>query len=169
MTTVSKLQGWLISALVAAVSGMALADAQSDARTQIQSLYDQESAASMKKDVKRIFAHYSPQYTQTDTKGTVHKLKEFQAKLPQMLAALTNIKDKVVIGKITLNGNYAVATVTETSQATFQNSGTRKPSLLKVVETSEDTWVKGPKGWMKRSARSLKSIQSIDGKVVATP
>src|SRR5436853_6629191 len=64
MTMVFSNRGWLITALIAAVSGMAVANAQSEARTQIQSVYDHESAASMKKDVKGMLAHYSPEYTQ---------------------------------------------------------------------------------------------------------
>src|SRR5438128_1275936 len=130
MTTSRRLATGLAVALIAMTAACALADATSDARKQIQGLYDQESAAFMKKDTKAMLAHYSPDFTFTDSKGMVHKFKDLQGMLSLVLPMLNDIRDKTVITKFTLNGNKAVAVVTESTESMLQNPQTGKAGKL---------------------------------------
>lgn len=146
------------------------ADSSADARKAIAAAYAKMNAAAAKKDADGIFALHTEDYTETDVKGKKHTIAELKQQLPQIFRLAKSIKANTVIDSFSLKGSKAVVVNHDHSQIVLQNPQNPEQTATLVVDSkSEDTWVKGPKGWQQKLSKSLSAHQTLNGKEMKQP
>lgn len=127
----------------------------SNARKAIQAQYEKLFACFGRKDANGMLSVYSPDYSTTNTKGRRQTLAEVSQQLPIVFGMAKSLHAVVVIRKLVVKGESAVATVKISARLTFVNPRTKTDTTNIQETTSEDQWIKGPKGWLMRSSREL--------------
>ena len=143
------------------------ADAASDAKAAIQAVYNKETAAVNKKDVKGSLAIYAPDYVEIGLSGKKRSLAETKKQMQSLFEGQEKIKLKQTITKVTLAGNQATVLVKQHLEMTIVEPQTQ----TKLISTSdarvEDIWVKsGKSGWLKKQSKTLSEKATVDGKPV---
>jgi ketosteroid isomerase-like protein len=152
--------------LTCAASGVAQADATSDARKAIQAIYNKIDGAVARRDFKGAFASHAPDYYYIDAKGRKLTLAQLRRVTPRILDAMRTYKSKTTLQKLTLKGNTASVVSRDHTEATFVNPQTQKNARVVVDSVLHETWIKSKQGWLRKSARNVSSRQQLDGRVI---
>ncbi len=143
---------------------VAWAEDAASVKKAIQAIYKKEIAATEKKDIKGIVAHYAPEYQETGIDGTTANVSQITTKLSQVLAMVKSIKIDATITKITVKGDKATVVTKATITMTAANPQTQKDMKLVLNETAEEQWQKKNGAWLEYRSKTLTAKQSVDGK-----
>ena len=149
--------------------GRAYADVTAEAKKAIRTAYVQEDAATSKKDVKGLFAHYHPAWEMTVKSAkseTVMNLAQMKQSITQQLATITSITSKTTIQTFTSKGKDVLVRFKAHGDIVFADPQTQKPSRIVVDEVGEDTWTLSGKNWLKRKSKTLQQSSTKDGKSI---
>ncbi len=163
----SKLLIYAIGAVLLVLQPVAAqAPHAASARKQIETSYRRENAALEKENVAGVLVHYADDYVYNGPEGRVYRTPQLQPVLSEMFRLMSGIRSSTKIVKFTLRGKQAAARVTERVEAVMRDPSSRKTSKVVVVEERDDTWRIVSGAWIKKSSRSLKLTQTVDGKPV---
>ena len=137
-----------------------------DARKQIEANYRRENAALQKEDVAGVLVHYDKNYRYHGPKGRVYRTPELQPVLVEMFRLMSGIRASTKIQRFALRGKEASVRVIERVDAVMKDPSTRKTSKVVVAEDRDDVWKLVNRAWIKKSSRSLKLTQTLDGKPI---
>jgi hypothetical protein len=155
----------LLNACAAALlAPKACPDTAAEVRRMIQANYNREAAAFMRKDATGLLANYAPDYVATQKSGKKLTLDDIRPVLPDMFAAMSDIKDARAIKKFVFKDSHAIVTVTDRAESKLKNPKTRKNVRLVMVETRRDVWVKLGANWKIKTSRTLSKKQTVNGK-----
>ncbi len=162
----------LLSAAAAAAflllnGGAAHADATSDARRALQTLYDKTNAAAANKDLNGVLAYMTPDFVATGAKGEKRTVADLRAQLAQIFPLLQSWSGASRIQQVTLNngGGAATVVVKENVRMLMVNPQTKQKAVLESTGVSRDVWVKsGGGGWRMKQSRTLSAKALLNGK-----
>ena len=137
-----------------------------DARKQIEASYRRENAALAKEDVAGVLVHYDKEYIYRGPKGRVYRTPQLQPILVQMFQLMSGIRGSTKVQRFALRGKEAAVRVTERVDAAMKDPSTGKTRRVVVVEERDDVWKLVSRAWIKKSSRSLKLKQILDGKPI---
>ena len=152
--------------LTCAASGVAQADATSDARKAIQAIYNKVDQAVARRDFKGAFASHAADYYYIDAKGRKITLAQLRRVTPRIMDAMQSYKSKTTLQKLTLKGNTASVVSRDHTEATFVNPQTQKSSRVVVDSVLQESWIKTKQGWQRKWARNISSRQTLDGRAI---
>ncbi len=156
---------WTLCAFVALTSAVQ-ADQAAQVKKAIQAAIDKANAAIVKKDIKGAMASMTPDYVSIDKKGKQSSLAEEKQTLSMVLATAKNLKVRSVIQKLTLKGKDAIAVVTDHAEMNLQSPRGSQTVHLVVDSTSEETWIKSARGWLRKRSKTLTEKATMDGQPV---
>ncbi len=137
-----------------------------DARKDVEGLYGKYKKAIYAKDIKAMMAMTTADFSWTNPKGVKMERPAIESQLKTQFTMLKKITGFTVkIDKFSTKGDTAVARTTTVMSAEI-NMGNNKTSKLVSTSVSDDTWKKTPKGWMMHSVKSIKDVNTLDGKVL---
>lgn len=140
------------------------ADALADARRAIEAGYGKMFSAISKADVKAYAAVHSADYYETDKKGRKQTLAEITKTMSGVLQFIQNLKYKVTVQSVKMNGKNATVAATEIVEGTLMNPQTQKKSTMRSERTLTDTWVQSGGKWLRKSSKELSDKTTVDGK-----
>jgi ketosteroid isomerase-like protein len=149
---------------VASIATPVLADDLAATKKAIQAQYDAEAAAVAKKDAVKMMAINTKDCVTIDKKGTKRTFTDHQADLAQMLSIAQSITVVTKIQKLTVKGDTAVVSTSDSSKITILNPQTKKKMVVTGNTTNEDTWVKINGVWLRKQGREISATTLIDGK-----
>ena len=143
----------------------ARADATSDARRTLQTLYDNMNKAAAKKDLNGVLAYTAPDFVATGVKGEKRTMADLRAQLTQIFPLLQSWSGASRIQQVTLKGgSTATVVVRENVRMVMVNPQTGQKAVLDSTGTSRDVWVKSGNGWRMKQSRTLSSKTLLNGK-----
>ena len=142
----------------------ARADATSDARRALQTLYDKTNVAAAKKDLNGVLAYMAPDFVATGEKGEKRTVADLRAQLSQIFPLLQSWRGGSRIQQVTIKGNAATVLVKENVRMVMVNPQTRQKAVLDSMGTSRDVWVKQGSGWRMKQSQTLSSKALLNGK-----
>lgn len=149
---------------MAAASPPSRGDATADARKAIETCYGKISTAVTKGDAKAYVAAHTTDYTETGKAGNKQTIAEVSKGLPMISQFVQNLKHKVTIQSLKLNGKTATVSATEQMDGSMKNPQTNKASTIHAERTLTDTWVQNSGKWLRKSTKELSVKYSVDGK-----
>ncbi len=150
--------------LLGGVVPSARADATSDARRALQTLYDKTNAAAARKDANGVLAYMTPDFVATGVKGEKRTVADLRAQLTQIFPLLQSWRGGSRIQQVTLKGGAATVVVKENVRMVLVNPQTKQKAVLDSMGTSRDVWVKSGGGWRMKQSRNLSSKALLNGK-----
>jgi hypothetical protein len=159
----------LLAVVLSLAPSVAQADKTSDAKKTLQTLYDQEVAALLKKDVAGMTKNHAPQFVHTGQDKQKRTLEAQRARMKQFLPFMSNIKAHSKISKLALNGNQATVTTEDHVEVTLTNPQDKRTARMVTDSVEETLWQNTGGKWLRQKSRSVKSTMSIDGKPVPVP
>jgi ketosteroid isomerase-like protein len=145
------------------------ADATSEARKAIQTLYNKQNAAAAKKDVEGVLANRTPDFEAIAVNGQKLTMDQVRQNIEQLLAVAQSIKATTAIKSFRLKGNNATVTTREHAEFVTTNPQTSTPAKVVIDGTSQDTWIKSGKGWQIKRSKALTEKMTVNGKAVSRP
>src|SRR5262245_52913626 len=119
--------------------------------------YNQLNAAASRKDIATVMALHTPDYVHVTVKGVRMSAAELRKNVERLFQVATKIKGRNEIQKVTVNGTTAILSVKNHAEAIMTNPYDRTEKRPMISDSvSEDTWVKGNKGWLLKQSRDLK-------------
>jgi ketosteroid isomerase-like protein len=134
-------------------------------RKEIEGMYAKIVTAMKHKNVQAIMEMGTPDFTMKELKGPPVKAKDVAAQMQAQMATVKSVDScTMTLDKLVVKGNTAVAT--ENNATAMTVLGQKKGETHKVTSkgTTEDTFVKTPKGWKFKSVNTIKDIMTMDGK-----
>jgi hypothetical protein len=140
----------------------------SQAKKELQGLYDKVDAAAVRKDAsgmaKFFDAYAQPGFTAV-REGKKLTLAEVKKSIQESLPLMRDIQAHSTLLKVELRGKgEAVCTVKAFTSALVDNPQTRKADRFIENSTSQDVWVKTPQGWRVKSMKTLSLTITRNGK-----
>ena len=148
------------------VTPLARANPVAQTRRAIAACYAQADAAFSRKDVNGFFAHTAPDYQAVgrDNRGEQRKylLWQLVVEYRRFVPGATTASAKTQVKAFTLKGKKAIVRATERLVVVFASKRPGvPPSRITRSISTVDTWVNGPKGWVKRRSTILSSRDSM--------
>ena len=156
-----------LAALLILQSGSAQTPNAASARKQIEASYRRENAALAKENIAGVLVHYADDYVYNGPKGRVYRTPQLQPVLSEMFRLMSGIRSTTRTVRFAVRGKQAAARVTERVEAVMRDPSSRKTRKVVVVEERDDIWKLVSGAWIKKSSRSLKLTQTVDGKPVS--
>jgi hypothetical protein len=142
------------------------ADAVTEARKAVQSIYDKRNAAVAAKDLKGILSNCTPDFVYIAKDGQKGGLSVLKKRLLPLLSLAQKPKVTTTRQKFTLKGKEVTTVVKTHIESLFFSPTSQTPSKMVVDDTSEDVWIQSEKGWLQKRKKSLSDVMTIDGKPV---
>jgi ketosteroid isomerase-like protein len=132
-------------------------------RRELEAAYARAAAAWKAKDAGSLMKVVTPDFTQQMPDGQVIGAFEAESALREWFATTDAITDyQVQVGAVTLQGDEAIADVSEQIKTTFEGPGGGRQERTQA-NTSRVTWVKTASGWQIRRSEYLTAKLAIDG------
>lgn len=153
-----------LSCLLAPAAVVRAADNPASVKKLIQTAENEMNAAAVRKDIATVLRYHTPDYTATMDDGRKYTRKQFETSMRQAFAAAKKITSVTVVTEISLKPGIATVMTQNHGTIVVTNRQTRKDVLLRVVNTDREVWVKQGNVWRKRSSKTLKATQTLNGK-----
>lgn len=125
------------------------------ARKAIQTVYDQQTAALVNKDVNGFLALCTPDYQVIKIGNQVRPAGLIRQSLPQTLARYSAFKMTAAITKFQFKGDRATATATRHVDVTLLAKYAGKNAVHRSDTVTQDVWIKTAKGWRTKSSKEI--------------
>lgn len=127
------------------------------ARQQVQAIYDRQTAALLRKDVKGFLALCTPDYQDTKPDGSVYPAARIRQVLPGQLAAYSKqFVMKAAIKTFRLSGRQANVVVNRHVELMRTDAQHRRQYPWKSDTISQDVWIKTAQGWRLQRSRETR-------------
>lgn len=138
--------------------GTGAKDAQ--AQQEIQTVYDRQNAALMRRDVKGFLALCTLDYkdVKRDTKtgkGRIIPAGMIRQTLPRQLARYSDFTMTATINAFARQGNQANATATRHVELTLSDPRTGQKRPYRSDTRTRDVWIKTAQGWQTKSSEEI--------------
>lgn len=157
--------GTLLCVSFFGIAGQARAD-DASVRKSLTANYLKISEAFRKNDIAAIANLMTPDYVAVQPKGKKLSHDEVLTSLSRQRQVLVNVDWQRKIGKLTVKGNEAVATIQSRMAGIMADPNGKHHNIL-MMSSSKDTWVKAGAGWKLKSYQFLTGAMALDGKKLA--
>jgi ketosteroid isomerase-like protein len=146
----------LFSVAAACTVTWAIAAGNADDKA-IRKEYERYRKAILRKDIDAVSAMLTPGFAWKMPDGTTLNRNETAKTLREHLAAVKTVKSMdITIYQLTVQGNKAVALLTETTKATLPGKG-GKTEVAVSKDHYREVWVRSASRWMLHRAETLSS------------
>ena len=148
------------------IHGPAQADAATDVKKTLQTIYNKRDVATQKKDVSGSLSTLAPDFVYVAKDGQKGDVKLLKRRLTPLFALMLEVKAKSDVQKLTVKGKQATATVKQHLEMLVVNPQTQQPQRFIANATSEDLWTKTGSGWLQKRMTTKTETAALDGRAI---